>query len=78
MWKSSISHLATLRDGDILIRLLPRRARVLDLPHDVHAVGHLAEDDVFVVEEGCWDGGDEELAAVGVGAGVLRLWGLGC
>lgn len=37
----------------------------------VHPVNDLAKDDVLVVEEGSGDGGDEELGAVGVGAGVL-------
>mmetsp|Transcript_8227 Transcript_8227/g.23432 ORF Transcript_8227/g.23432 Transcript_8227/m.23432 type:complete len:254 (-) Transcript_8227:1069-1830(-) len=44
--------------------------RALDLPHDVHALHDLAEDDVLVVEVRRLGGGDEELAAVGVLAGV--------
>jgi len=66
------SQLPTLRDGAILIRLLARSARVLDLADYIHAVDDLAEDDVLVVEEGRRYRGDEELAAVGVGAGILR------
>ena len=52
---------------------------MFDFLHDVHAVDDFAEYDVLVVEEGGGEGGDEELAAVGVGAGVLLggKWGEG-
>ena len=46
----------------------------LDALHGPHAssitLWHLAEDDVTTIEPGGDDGGDEELRAVGVGAGV--------
>lgn len=69
-------HLATLRDNDVLRRLVvvTTTPDILDFLHDVHAVDDFAEDDVFAVEEGRGGAGDEELAAVGVGAGVLRDW----
>lgn len=66
------SHLPTLHDADILIRLLARRPRILHLPHHIHALDDLTEDDVFAVQERRRHRRDEELAAVGVGAGVLR------
>ena len=68
------SHLPTLRHHDIERGTLAADARALDLAHDVHAVGDAAEDDVFVVQERGGDGADEELGAVGVGAGVLLFW----
>ena len=67
-------HLAALRDYNIKIRhILASVSRLggLHLLDDVHAVDDLAEDDMFAVEEGCGHGGDEELGAVGVGAGIL-------
>lgn len=42
----------------------------LDLLDDVHALENLAKHDVLPVEPGRLDGGDEELGALGVGAGV--------
>ena len=39
-------------------------------PDGAHAVEDLAEDDVLAIEPGRLDGGDEELAAVGVLASV--------
>jgi hypothetical protein len=38
---------------------------------NIHAVNDLAKYHMFVVQEWCWGGGDEELAAVGVRARVL-------
>lgn len=67
-------HLAALGDDHILVGLvLAAVARLGGFHHldDIHAVDDLAEDDVLVVEERRRDGGDEELGAVGVGAGVL-------
>ena len=55
--------------GDVLATVT--RLGGLHLLNNVHAVDHLAKDDVLVVEEGGRDGGDEELGAVGVGAGIL-------
>lgn len=71
------SHLPTLRHHDIERGTLAADARALDLAHDVHAIGDAAEDDVFVVQERGGDGADEELGAVGVGAGVLLILGMG-
>ena len=71
------SHLPTLRHHDIERGTLAADARALDFPHDVHAVGDAAEDDVFVVQERGGDGADEELGAVGVRAGVLLVWRMG-
>ena len=44
--------------------------RVLDLPHDVHALQHAAEDHVAAVQPGRGPRRDEELAPVRVGARV--------
>ena len=64
-------HLTAHRNSDLLRRPLVAGAHVLDLAHDVHALDHSAEDDVLAVEVRRGRGQDEELAAVGVGAGVL-------
>lgn len=65
------SHLTAHRNSDLLRGPLVARAHVLDLAHDVHALDHSTEDDVLAVEVRRGRGQDEELAAVGVGAGVL-------
>ena len=66
------SHLAALGDDDVLEGSLVRvDARVFYFPDDVHAIYNLAEDDVLAVQPYRGRSGDEELAAVGVGAGVL-------
>ena len=67
------SHLTTQRNRDLLHGLLVSRAHVLNLAHDVQAFDDFAEDGVFAVEMGRGGGQDEELAAVGVGAGVLVM-----
>lgn len=64
-------HLTAHRNSDLLRRPLVAGAHVLDLAHDVHALDHSTEDDVLAVEVRRGRGQDEELAAVGVGAGVL-------
>jgi hypothetical protein len=69
-----ISHLPALTNNDVQIRhILPAvpRPRLLHLPHDVHPIKDLPKDDVFPVQEGRGDGGDEELRAVAIGPGVL-------
>ena len=80
------SHLPTLRNHHILRRLplgIRLRPRILNLRNDIHALDHVAEDDVLAVEmRGPGFGGDdEELAAVGVGTGweesVSRWIGMG-
>lgn len=65
------SHLTAHRNSDLLRGPLVARAHILDLAHDVHALDHFAEDDVLAVEVRRGRGQDEELAAVGVGTGVL-------
>jgi hypothetical protein len=64
-------HFSTLSNYHVLIRLVAGGTGVLNLVHDVHAVNDLTKHDVFVVEKWGWHSGDEELAAVGVWAGVL-------
>ena len=43
---------------------------LLELLDDVHTLDNLAEDDVLAIEPWAWDGGDEELGAVGVWTSV--------
>ena len=62
--------LPRLGDGDLLGGLAGLGAETLDLLHDVHTLGHGSEDDVLAVEPVGLDGAEEELRAVGVGAGV--------
>lgn len=63
--------LARLGDLDIVIGLVPAvLGHVLDLVDYVVAFDDLAEDDVAPVEPGGDGGRDEELGAVGIGAGV--------
>ena len=64
-------HLTTLRNNNFLHRPLVARANVLHFAHDVEPFDHFSEDDVFAVEVRRGSGQDEELAAVGVGTGVL-------
>jgi hypothetical protein len=70
----SSSHLATLSNRDVHVRhvlaTVPRLGS-LHLFHDIYAVYYFAKDHVLVVQEGRGHGGDEELGAVGVWAGVL-------
>ena len=46
---------------------------ILDLLDNVHALEHLAEDDVAAVEPRGGDGADEELGAIGVGASAVGV-----
>lgn len=69
-------HLSALSNHHVEIRnVLPAvpRLRRLHLLHNVEPIDDLAEDDVLLVQEWRGHGGDEELRAVGVGAGVLRV-----
>lgn len=66
-------HFSALRNGHVLDRLLPLRARVLNLAHHIHAVDDLAKHDVLVVQEGRGHGSDEELGAVCVGTRILVM-----
>ena len=65
------SHLPALSDEDVLRRLLSDGPGVLDLLDHVHAVDHLPEDDMFVVQKGRCHGRDEELAPVAVRSRIL-------
>jgi len=68
--------LAALGDLDRLGRLVARAlGHVLDLVDDLEALEDLAEDNVLAVEPGGDGGGDEELGAVGVLAGVGHACG---
>ena len=60
----------TVDDGDGLGRLARVGAESLDGLDDVHTLNDFTEDDVPAVEPAGDDGGDEELAAVGVLASV--------
>jgi len=66
--------LTTVDDGggDLARDLSVARASAFESLDDVQGVlvCNLAEDDVFAVEPGGDDGGDEELGAVGVGTGI--------
>lgn len=66
-------HLPTHTDNHIQVRdilaSIPR-FRILHLPQDIHALYHLSEHDVFPIQEGGGDRGDEELRAVAVGTRV--------
>lgn len=64
LWRGGSSHLAALRDDHVLVGLvLAAISRLGGLHHldDVHAVDHLSEHDVLIVQEGRRDGCDEEL-----------------
>merc|ERR1712037_598884 len=62
--------LAGVGDEDLLGGLAALGPEGLDLLDGVHALDDLSEDDVLAVEPGGLCGAQEELAAVGVGAGV--------
>ena len=62
--------LAALGDDDALACLATVGAQALHLTHNVHAAHDAAEHDVLAVEVRGHGGGDEELAAVRVAAGV--------
>lgn len=67
---SETLQLAAVGDHHFPLARAVGRAEALDLAHDVHALHHGAEDHVLVVQPGGFDGADEELRPVGVGAGV--------
>jgi len=62
--------LAGVGDEDLLGGLAALGPEGLDLLDGVHALDDLPEDDVLAVEPGGLGGAQEELASVGVGAGV--------
>jgi hypothetical protein len=47
------------------------RLGLLHLLDHIHTLHYLAKNNVFVVEEGCWDCGDEELGTVTIFTSVL-------
>ena len=55
------SHFTTLRDDNVRSGSLSSCTGVLNLTHDVHTVDDVTEDDMFVVEEGRGDSGNEKL-----------------
>lgn len=58
----------SLRQSSRIWRTVPAvRTTSLNGLDELLPFDHLAEDGVLAVEMGCWDGGDEELRAVGVG-----------
>ncbi len=70
----SHSHLPTLRNHHIIHRpTLPPHPRILHLQHNIHALDHLPKNNMLIIEIRRRDRRDEELAAVGVGAGVLYV-----
>lgn len=70
MYVIRILQLTTVGDGDLLRRFARVGAEGLDLSHHVHALDHAAEHHVAIVQPGRLHGGDEELRAVRVRAGV--------
>jgi len=67
---ASLTELSAVGDDDVHFRLAALTALRLDLLHDVHTVSHFPEHDVLPVQPFGLDGAEEELTAVGVGAGV--------
>ena len=51
---------------------LTRVVFTCDLSYHVHALGHLAEDRVTIVQKWSRGSGDEKLGAVGVGSGICH------
>ena len=69
----SALHLSALGKGYILDWLVGHVGPdVLNLPHDLHAIDNLSEDNMLVVEMRQWDRGDEKLASVRVWTRVLQ------
>lgn len=62
--------LATVGNGDLLGCLAGLAAIRLNLLDNVHALNDGAKDNMTIVEPGSFDGCNEELGAVGVGAGI--------
>jgi hypothetical protein len=71
---SSCSHLATLRNSDLLRRPLVARTHILNLAHNIQALDNFAKDNVLAVEMRRRSGQNEKLAAVGVRTRVLRVY----
>lgn len=68
---TTILHLPTHGDNDVLRRFLTNGSRVLNLLDDLHPFDHSAKDDVFIVQKGRRHRRDEELTPVGIGTGIL-------
>lgn len=66
------SHLATLRNRDILIRLLAFASDILDLLDNIHAIHDLPKHNVLVVQPGSRHSGDEKLRPILIRSCVLR------
>lgn len=69
-------HLATLRNNHIQIRHVPAASACLGglhLLYDIHSVHNTTIDDMLAIKEGRRHSRDEELRAVRVGTGILRL-----
>lgn len=62
--------LTAVHDSHVLEGLVGLSLHVLDLANHTLAVDDLTEHDVLAIKVGSRDGGDEELTAVGAGAGV--------
>jgi len=70
-WHAGIIQLTTVRNDNGTQRpVLAVGPRTLDFPYHAHAVDDLAKDDMFTVQVRGGNGGEEELAAIGVGAGI--------
>jgi len=72
------SHLSTHTDHHVAHRPLGTGTSILNLPDHVHSVDDLSKDNVFVVQKGGRSGGDEELRAIAVGAGVRHTQQTSC
>lgn len=64
-------HLSTLRDNDILIRLVVRDAGILHHANEIHALDDAAKNNMLVVQKRRGGASNEELTSVGVWARVL-------
>jgi len=62
--------LATVGHDDRLLRAAALGAYCLNRLHDLHALGHVTENDVLAVQPRRLDGAEEELGSVRVRAGV--------
>jgi hypothetical protein len=72
--RSRHSHLTTLRDSNLLRRPLVARTHILNLAHNIQALNHFAENDVLAIQMRRRSSQNEELAAISVGARILRVF----
>lgn len=69
--RTHLLDLTTISDRNRVDRFIARSSgRVLDTANHALALEDPTEDDVFTVQVGCGDGGDEELGPVGARPGV--------